>query len=113
VAGGEAEERYRLYARNSVFSHQRLLFTLLHHKTEIEAQFHSKLATEILKVLEEELAYRPFIFNQGIDIYIYVYMYIYLYIHINMCSYIHIYVFMYIHVYIHITILIPTNIQIS
>jgi len=66
VAGGEAEERYRFYARNSVFSHQRLLFTLLHHKTEIEAQFHSKLATEILKVLEEELSYRPFIFGQGV-----------------------------------------------
>ena len=30
-AGGEAEERYRGFARESVFSHQRLLFTLLEH----------------------------------------------------------------------------------
>jgi hypothetical protein len=38
--GVEAEERYRLVARNSVFSHQRLLFTLLHHKKQVDPQFH-------------------------------------------------------------------------
>ena len=42
ASGGEAEERYRTFARNSVFSHQRLLFTLLHHKSDVAAQFHSK-----------------------------------------------------------------------
>ena len=41
-SGGEAEERYRTFARNSVFSHQRLLFTLFHHKADVAAQFHTK-----------------------------------------------------------------------
>ena len=36
VAGGHAEERYRGFGRESVFSHQRLLFTLLHHRAELE-----------------------------------------------------------------------------
>ena len=40
--GGEAEERYRTFARNSVFSHQRLLFTLLHHKADMAPQYHAK-----------------------------------------------------------------------
>ena len=36
VAGGAAEERYRAFGRESVFSHQRLLFTLLHHYRDLE-----------------------------------------------------------------------------
>ena len=36
VAGGAAEERYRSFGRESVFSHQRLLFTLLHHYKDLE-----------------------------------------------------------------------------
>jgi histone demethylase JARID1 len=35
VSGGHAEERYRGFGRESVFSHQRLLFTLLHHRQEL------------------------------------------------------------------------------
>jgi hypothetical protein len=36
VSGGHAEERYRMFGRESVFSHQRLLFTLLNHKNHLE-----------------------------------------------------------------------------
>jgi JmjC domain, hydroxylase len=41
-SGSEADERYRTFARNSVFSHQRLLFTLLNHKADIAPQYHAK-----------------------------------------------------------------------
>ncbi|RYH13094.1 hypothetical protein EON65_36490 [archaeon] len=34
--GGEAEDRYRRYAREPVFSHVRLLFTLLHNKDVLQ-----------------------------------------------------------------------------
>ena len=43
-SGGEAEERYRTFARSSVFSHQRLLFTLLHHKADVATQYQAKYA---------------------------------------------------------------------
>jgi JmjC domain, hydroxylase len=44
-SGWEAEERYRTFARNSVFSHQRLLFTLLHHKADVATQYQAKYVT--------------------------------------------------------------------
>jgi JmjC domain, hydroxylase len=45
-SGGEAEERYRTFARNSVFSHQRLLFTLLHHKADVATQYQAKYVAQ-------------------------------------------------------------------
>jgi hypothetical protein len=35
LRGSEAEQRYRHFARESVFSHQRLLFTLLNHSQDL------------------------------------------------------------------------------
>eukprot|EP01034_Spumella_vulgaris_P021348 gene21348-27378_t len=65
-AGGEAEERYRGFGRESVFSHQRLLFTLLEHQETVFKHGRKDLATEVLRVLDEELESRPFLFGQGV-----------------------------------------------
>jgi histone demethylase JARID1 len=65
--GGEAEERYRTVNRGTVFSHHRLLFTLLNHKDEIiSPQSRKELALEIFRVVDEELGARPEILEQGI-----------------------------------------------
>lgn len=37
ILAAEAETRYRLFARESVFSYQRLLFTLLQHANEMRS----------------------------------------------------------------------------
>lgn len=63
VAGGQAEERYRSVQRASVFSHQRLLFTLLHHG---HAETISTLPEEVMRALEEELTGRPSVLKQGV-----------------------------------------------
>ena len=67
--GSDADERYRKLARQSVFSHQRLLFTLLHHKSTYcgdKPQFVLELMKEVLKVLEEEIDARPNVFSHGV-----------------------------------------------
>jgi hypothetical protein len=64
--GGEAEERYRMFARPSVFSHDRLLFTLLRHPNELKKPARYILANEALKILNEEIATRPYLIEQGI-----------------------------------------------
>ncbi len=74
--GTEADERYRVFARSSVFSHQRLLFTLLYHNgqefgKERKGQFREKasyttLLLEIKKCLDEELLARPWLISQGV-----------------------------------------------
>mmetsp|Transcript_20408 Transcript_20408/g.29240 ORF Transcript_20408/g.29240 Transcript_20408/m.29240 type:complete len:543 (+) Transcript_20408:93-1721(+) len=66
LSGGEAEERYRHFGRGSVFSHQRLLFTLLEHRNELNPADMKCLANEILKVVNEEIQTRPMIQSQGI-----------------------------------------------
>lgn len=66
AAGGEAEERYRSFSRGSVFSHQRLLLTLFHHKDEIESKSQEDLVDELLQVLDEEINARPYIYGQGV-----------------------------------------------
>lgn len=67
LSGGEAEERYRTVNRGTVFSHHRLLFTLLNHKDEIiSPQSRKELALEIFRVVDEEIAARPHIIQQGI-----------------------------------------------
>jgi len=82
---GEAEERYRLYSRPSVFSHHRLLLTLLHHAGELDQRskkelvllihpissidnfniFIYSLRLELLKVVNEEIQSRKNLFEQG------------------------------------------------
>jgi histone demethylase JARID1 len=90
--GTEADERYRMFARNSVFSHQRLLFTLLYHTTPLMKhlsqdkytldhrelsklmcdgdirgmQYHISLLVEVKKVIQEELLARPAIIQKGV-----------------------------------------------
>ena len=64
--GSEADERYRAFARVSVFSHQRLLFTLMHNKTEIPPSALYDLLEEVRKVLQEDIASREAILQQGV-----------------------------------------------
>ena len=64
--GTEAEARYREFARPSVFSHVRLLFTLVEHLGDVDPQYTRQLFEQILEVVDEEMYYRPFAFNQGI-----------------------------------------------
>ena len=67
-SGGEAEERYRTFARNSVFSHQRLLFTLLHHKADVATQYQAKYVTHhstishSLSLFDHTLSIIPYFF---------------------------------------------------
>lgn len=68
--GGEAEEKYRLIARQSVFSHQRLLFTLFENIKKgnivVDKSTVENLKKEILKIIEEELFTRPYVYSQGV-----------------------------------------------
>jgi histone demethylase JARID1 len=74
--GTQADERYRSFGRSSVFSHQRLLFTLLQHNSaEVAAQrrayFRKKeaflsLLLEVRTCLTEDLAARPWLVSQGV-----------------------------------------------
>lgn len=67
IAGGESEERYRLFARSSVFSHHRLLFTQLFNQGDVTSrQSRIDLATEVLRVLEEEITARLHILSLGV-----------------------------------------------
>lgn len=67
LAGSESEERYRVFSRSSVFSHHRLLFTLLQNQHEIKSLYSlHDLCNEVLKVLDEEVNSRPYILGQGI-----------------------------------------------
>ena len=74
--GTQADERYRTFARSSVFSHQRLLFTLLYHNgqefgKQRKGDFEDKnsylsLLEEIKGTLDEELDARPWLKSQGV-----------------------------------------------
>jgi len=65
--GSEADERYRSFSRNSVFSHQRLLFTLLNHKSELPTdRALVDVFDEVKKVIEEELRMRATILSSGV-----------------------------------------------
>lgn len=66
-AGGEAEKRYRIYGRESVFSHQRLLFTLLkNHESLPKKTCLATLGQEALNVIEEEIEARPILKEYGV-----------------------------------------------
>lgn len=64
--GNEAEEKYRVIARPSVFSHQRLLFTLFRNNYSIDWKYATALHGHLLKIIDEELATREYIYSQGI-----------------------------------------------
>lgn len=63
--GAEAEARYRLFARESVFSYQRLLFTLLQHAGEMRSGL-KRLLLETNKIVEDELNFRTFVLRKGV-----------------------------------------------
>lgn len=62
---GEAEERYRVVARGSVFSHIRLLFTLLQNIDDIRGSTKG-LPDEVMRVLKEEIEWRKIFASEGI-----------------------------------------------
>ena len=64
--GCEADERYRQFSRNSVFSHQRLLFTLLQHKDELPSLASYVVQEEVRKVVIAEIAARENILSNGV-----------------------------------------------
>ena len=54
-----AERGYRNMARQPVFSHTRLLFTLAYHIEEFDEEMRSELATQMNEYLDEEILSRP------------------------------------------------------
>ena len=67
--GDDAEKRYRtcLIPRQSVFSHVRLLFTLMNHATDLSQKDKEILWLQIDKVLDEEIGARYAIKAQHIE----------------------------------------------
>jgi histone demethylase JARID1 len=66
VKGSEAEGIYRTFARPSVFSHVRLLFTLVEHINDFDAIYRGSLLKLIEQVVDEELRFRPIVHSYGI-----------------------------------------------
>jgi len=64
--GSEAELRYRHFGRPAVFSHVRLLFTLVVHINDIDFAYRLPLLKQIEQVCDEELRYRPIYRDAGI-----------------------------------------------
>jgi histone demethylase JARID1 len=65
IAGGEADDRYRNFARESVFSYQRLIFTLLKNAPDIAGDL-TRLYVEIDKIIQEEQNSRAYVLSQGV-----------------------------------------------
>lgn len=66
--GTEAEESYRLLARETVVSNQRMIFTLLHHMQEytLSRAILETLAQNVIQIADEELASRQVIRTTGV-----------------------------------------------
>lgn len=65
--GFESDERYRVFARQSVFSIVRLLFTLLHHTPSSSTGIkHAELLRYAQLVIGEETTTRPALFAMGV-----------------------------------------------
>eukprot|EP01039_Chlorochromonas_danica_P004523 gene4523-4961_t len=64
--GGVAEERYRMFAREPIFSHQRLLFTLLHNKDQLSTSEQRQLYKLVIKSLEGEINSRQYLLSHGV-----------------------------------------------
>jgi histone demethylase JARID1 len=63
--GVDADERYRMFGRLSVFSMARLLFTLLHYVTAPSIK-NAELVKAARTVLEEEVQARPHLISLGV-----------------------------------------------
>ena len=65
--GSDANERYRSFARPTVFSHDRLTFTMAHHlKEQHTYSTCSSLLDELERVVKEELELRKKLLGQGV-----------------------------------------------
>lgn len=63
----DANERYRTFARPSVFSHDRLVYTMAHHVSELRTKRLCKtLAKELRRLMQEELLLRQKLINAGV-----------------------------------------------
>ena len=65
--GSDANERYRSFARPTVFSHDRLTFTMAHHLSELKKYKNCKsLLQELERVVSEELQLRKKALSEGV-----------------------------------------------
>ncbi|KAL7536479.1 hypothetical protein ACHAXR_007190 [Thalassiosira sp. AJA248-18] len=63
----DANERYRTFARPSVFSHDRLVYTMAHHINELRTKKICKsLAQELRRLMQEEMLLRKKLINAGV-----------------------------------------------
>ncbi len=63
----DANERYRTFGRPSVFSHDRLVYTMAHHKNELRTkEICTSLAAELRRLMQEELLLRQKLVNAGV-----------------------------------------------
>lgn len=62
---GEALDKYRMYGRESVFSTQRLLFTILQNRSDFRGSC-KVLGAEIKRVVQDELTSREYVLSQGV-----------------------------------------------
>mmetsp|Transcript_20142 Transcript_20142/g.43750 ORF Transcript_20142/g.43750 Transcript_20142/m.43750 type:complete len:705 (+) Transcript_20142:103-2217(+) len=63
----DANERYRTFGRPSVFSHDRLVYTMAHHTNELRTKEICKsLAQELHRLMQEELLLRKKLINAGV-----------------------------------------------
>lgn len=65
--GGEAGLNYRRYARPSVLSFERFLFTAKYHMQDLPDWAHPILAEQIIRVLKDELSGREALINHGVQ----------------------------------------------
>lgn len=63
----DANERYRTFGRASVFSHDRLVYTMAHHTNELQTkEICNSLAHELHRLMQEELLLRQKLINAGV-----------------------------------------------
>ena len=61
-----ANERYRRVGRLAVLSHDRLMFTLLHHLGDLDRDSARRLFEELIRLVHEELVLRPRLYTLGV-----------------------------------------------
>ena len=61
-----ANERYRRVGRLAVLSHDRLMFTLLHHLNDLDKGSARRLFEELIRLVHEELVLRPRLYTLGV-----------------------------------------------
>lgn len=63
----DANERYRTFGRASVFSHDRLVYTMAHHVNALRTkEICNSLAKELRRLMQEELLLRQKLINAGV-----------------------------------------------